>query len=272
MSLFICPYCGKKLKKEENRYLCEEGHSFDRAKEGYVHLLPVSKMHSKIPGDTKEMVMARHRFLESGLYDIFSDKLNETVLRYASDNMTLVDAGCGEGYYTKRLSDFLSDFYNLTVCGFDISKFAVRYASKNDRKNEYAVASIFNIPLEDECADIIVDVFAPIVEKEFFRILKSGGYLIIAVPSENHLFGLKEIAYEKPYKNEVKSTEYEGFEFIERIPVRGVINTENHGVISDLFNMTPYYLKTGTEGKERIEGCQKLVTEIGFDFLVYRKD
>lgn len=272
MSLFICPYCKKSLTEEQNRYVCENSHSFDKAKEGYVHLLPVNKMHSKIPGDTKEMVDSRHRFLQSGLYNIFSEKLNEIVLRYAGKNSIIIDAGCGEGYYTKRLSEALFSYDDISIAGFDISKFAVRYASKNDRRNEYAVASIFDIPVKDEKADIIVNIFAPIVEKEFFRILKKGGVLIIAVPSEDHLFGLKEIAYENPYKNEVKNTEYQGFELKERIPVRGEINTEDSSLISDLFNMTPYYLKTGTEGKEKIGKCGKLSTKIGFDFLIYEKN
>ncbi|MGN1347641.1 MAG: putative RNA methyltransferase [Acutalibacteraceae bacterium] len=271
MAGFVCPFCKKSLKKADNRYFCEAGHSFDIAKEGYVHLLPVSKMHSKIPGDTKEMVLSRRRFLQSGYYDLFSDKLNEIVKRYASDGCFIIDAGCGEGFYTKRLSDFLESSESIEIFGFDISKYAVKYASKSDKRTEYAVASVFEMPFSDECADILIDVFAPIAESEFLRTLKHGGYFIYAVPSQNHLFGLKQIAYRSPYKNETRSTDYEGFEFIERIPVRDMIVIDSSSLIDDLFSMTPYYWKTDVDGSRKVRECCHLETEIGFDFLIYRK-
>lgn len=271
MSDFICPFCKKSLNKEEKAYICVNGHSFDMAKEGYVHLLPVNKMHSKIPGDTKEMVMSRRRFLSSGYYELFSDKLNEIVSSYVRDGAHIIDAGCGEGYYSKRLSESLSSYENINITAFDISKYAVKYAAKSDRKNSYAVASLFDIPTADNTADIFIDIFAPVVISEFLRVLKRGGLFIYAVPSENHLFGLKKIAYEKPYKNEVKDTEYAGFEFVRRIPVRDNITVDNSELINDLFTMTPYYWKTDTAGSARVKECSYLETEIGFDFLIYRK-
>lgn len=270
MTDFICPFCKKSLIKEEKRYVCASGHSFDKAKEGYVHLLPVNKMHSKVPGDTKEMVLSRRRFLGSGYYDLFSDKLNEIVSSYVFDGICIIDAGCGEGFYTKRLSDSLRG-RNIRISGFDISKYAVKYASKSDKETDYAVASIFDIPVADSSADIVVNIFAPIVEGEFSRILKSGGYLIIAVPSENHLWGLKHMVYDKPYRNEIKDTEYDGFSFIKRVPVRNNILIEDGGLINDLFTMTPYYWKTDAAGSERVKACIHLETEIGFDFLIYRR-
>lgn len=271
MSDFICPFCKEKLRKDENRYICENGHSFDVAKEGYVHLLPVNKMHSKVPGDSKEMVLSRRRFLHSGYYDIFSDKLNEIVLKYALENAFIIDAGCGEGFYTQRLASYLSRFLSVKISGIDISKYAVRYASKSDKSTDYAVASIFEMPFADVSADIVIDIFAPIVESEFYRVLRKRGILIIAVPSEEHLYGLKKIAYSNPYKNEKRDTFYDGFELLERIPVRDSITVSDSLIINDLFTMTPYYLKTGAEDKAKIEKCDRLETEIGFDFLVYRK-
>lgn len=271
LSEFICPFCKNSLINDEKRYYCENGHSFDKAKEGYIHLLPVNKMHSKIPGDTKEMVLSRRRFLQSGLYNIFSDKLNETVLSYVQNGTKIVDCGCGEGFYTKRLRESLSSFENISFSAFDISKFAVKYASKSDKITEYAVASIFDIPIDDKSSDIIINIFAPFAENEFLRILKKDGIMIYAVPSENHLLGLKKIAYDNPYKNEIKETIYEGFELVSRIPVRDNITINDSSLIDDLFTMTPYYWKTDVEGSRRVSQCQSLSTEIGFDFLVYRK-
>ncbi len=272
MSEFICPFCKKSLKNELNSLICENNHCFDKAKEGYVHLLPSNKMHSRIPGDTKEMVNARREFLTAGYYKIFSDKLNELVLENVSGDCHIVDAGCGEGYYTENIYNYLkSSGAETDMSGFDISKSAVRLASKKNKNIEYAVASIFDIPIADGHADVVTNIFAPIVEKEFLRILKSGGVLIVAVPGEYHLWEMKTLVYDEPYKNEVKHTEYDGFEFVKRVPVEGDIELNDNRQIQNLFSMTPYYWKTGIDGSRRILECRHLKTHIHFDFLVYKK-
>ena len=109
MSLFLCPTCGEPLEKTDSAYRCPKGHSYDRAKEGYVHLLPVHKMHAKIPGDSKEMVSSRRTFLESGSYGLFRDKLTDLVLEAVEghDAPVLLDAGCGEGYYFRGVEERL---------------------------------------------------------------------------------------------------------------------------------------------------------------------
>lgn len=101
MQLFACPVCMCPLKKEEKRYLCPHGHSFDLAKEGYVHLLPANRMHAKLPGDGKEMLAARRRILDAGHYEPFSDCLNALVLELTdqAEKPVILDAGCGEGYW-----------------------------------------------------------------------------------------------------------------------------------------------------------------------------
>ena len=68
MTLFRCPLCGGPLSEVPAGLRCPRGHSFDRAKEGYVNLLPVGQKHSKAPGDDKAMVAARRAFLDGGWY------------------------------------------------------------------------------------------------------------------------------------------------------------------------------------------------------------
>ena len=96
--------------------------------------------------------------------------------------------------------------------------------------------------------------------------------MILAVPGERHLYGLKKILYDEPYENERRDTEYPGFRFLERVPVRGEIRTDDPQVMRDLFAMTPYYWKTPREGSERLAAAAHLETETGFDFLLYRKE
>lgn len=272
MTIFACPVCGKRLEKKDNAYVCPNGHSYDIAAEGYVHLLPPNRMHSKSPGDNKQMVASRRRFLESGYYRLFSDRLNELTRRFTGQSPVILDAGCGEGYYTGRLlEDLKSHSITPQIFGFDISKCAIKAAAKKYKEISFAVGSIFGIPAADGAADCVVDVFAPIVEDELCRVLKPGGMLILAVPGQRHLYGLKEILYDAPYENEYKETEYAGFSFVERVPVEDDIRIEDNETMMDLFTMTPYFYKTGVEGGERLRRTAVLETHIEFDFLIYKK-
>ena len=72
------------MEREETRWLCLTGHSFDRAAAGYVNLLPANRKHSKDPGDDKDMVAARAAFLDKAvrifcLMKPFNDYLNEAL-------------------------------------------------------------------------------------------------------------------------------------------------------------------------------------------------
>ncbi len=273
MSIFACPVCGEHLEKLEKEYACPNGHHYDLASEGYVYLLQPNKKHSKMPGDDRQMVASRRRFLEGGSYRIFSDELNRLALKcLPKEGADILDAGCGEGYYTGRLASFLEEQgVSAEIAGFDISKFAVKAAAKKYKSISFAVGSMFGIPVPDASADLVINVFAPIVPEELARSVTPGGFLILAVPSERHLFGLKKILYDSPYENEHRETDYPGFLFRERIPVRGNINTNDAQTIQDLFSMTPYFWKTPKNGCERLKQTQTLETEIGFDFLVYRR-
>lgn len=272
MNLFSCPVCGEPLERRQKAFLCPNGHSYDIAAEGYVYLLQPNQKHSREPGDDRQMVAARRRFLEGGSYRVFSDGLNRLALEYLPEGASAaLDAGCGEGYYTGRLAQALAP-RGVSLFGFDISKAAVKAAAKKYRDVSFAAASIFQIPVPDASADLLTDVFAPIVPEEFARAVKAGGTMILAVPGERHLFGLKEILYDEPYENERHDTVYPGFRFLERVPVRSSLKTDNPQAILDLFAMTPYFWKTPREGSERLRGVASLETELEFDFLIYRRE
>lgn len=273
--MFRCPLCGGGLVREEHRAVCGKGHSFDVARQGYVHLLPVNKMHSKLPGDSREMVESRRRFLEAGYYAPFQEELCRLVKQCAAalgaprgEKLALCDAGCGEGWYTAGMEQALP---KAALCGFDISKLAVKAAAGKYKGIQWAVASSFAIPLGEESVHLLTNVFSPLAAEEFARVVKPGGYFLYAVPGERHLFGLKEILYQDPYENPHRETEYPGFRFVERTAVRGEIYLPDAKTALDLFSMTPYYWKTGVEGVRRLEETKGFSTEIAFDFLVYQK-
>lgn len=267
--MFVCPICKSKLNINGKSYVCGNNHSFDIAKQGYVNLLPANKKHSDNPGDTKEMVLSRRAFLESGYYDCFTDKLCEIInaLFEGKERITIADCGCGEGYYDGKLEKLNMNF---NLFGFDISKEAVKSASGKYKKYNYAVGSCFNMPLADNSFDLAINIFAPMVESEMSRILKKDGYMIYAVPGKSHLMGLKKLLYENTYENAEKHTEYDGFEFVKRYSVKDEI-TLNGEMGVNLFKMTPYYFKTELGAEEKIINNNGFTTEIHFDFLVYRK-
>lgn len=267
-----CPVCGEMLGKREKSYVCPQGHTFDKAASGYVNLLLSNKMHAKTPGDSKAMMIARRDFLNNGYYQVLSDAINSWFRGHLSKPFVkIVDAGCGEGYYTARLQTSLEENgQGNCVIGFDLSKAGLQIAAKRNKKVTYAVASLFDMPLLDHCADAMINLFAPYSEKEFHRVLKKDGILIMVVPLPRHLFGLKEVLYEKPYENEVKQLSLEGFAPLERIQVSDVIEVEGQQQIQNLFCMTPYYWHTPRDAAEKLQRYDHIRTEIGFELLIFQ--
>lgn len=273
MSLFICPICGEILTRSEKSYVCPIGHSYDIAAEGYVHLLPANQKHSKLPGDDKNMVRARNRFLSCGFYEPLRSAIIGLVLELSFENTAILDSGCGEGYYTKGIFDALkSSGKTASVAGIDISKEAVKLASRRVKNAEFAVASAYHLPLADDTLDLIINCFSPLCVSEFRRVLKNGGCFIYVVPAPRHLWELKAAVYDKPYENERVRAEYEGFELMRTVTALERIAISDPQTIADLFTMTPYFWKTPQEGQARLSSLEKLETEISFDVYVYRKE
>ena len=90
--IYKCPVCDSELRKSEKQYVCCNNHNFDISRKGYVNLLLVNQKKTKQPGDNKEMVESRSRFLDKGYYSYFSDKLNEIVSqRLKGENLSILE-------------------------------------------------------------------------------------------------------------------------------------------------------------------------------------
>lgn len=273
-SLFCCPLCGAALSFDEHSYRCPAGHCFDRGSAGYTHLLPANKKHSKNPGDDKEMVAARSAFLEKGYYAPLRDALCELALSATQSlpTPTLLDSGCGEGYYTAGLYAALTKAGKTPhIAGVDLSKFALRRAAKRLQDGEFAVASVYHLPLVDQSIDLLTNVFSPLALDEFQRVLKPGGTFLYVVPSALHLWEMKQVLYAKPYENPVKLDEYPGFTYQTSRHVRYTVHLDSSADIMALFGMTPYAWKTPQAGVERLRALDELDTQIGFDIHLYRR-
>lgn len=266
---FICPLDGSSLTLTQNRWECEHSHSFDIAKRGYTNFLLSQFKRSKDPGDSKEMVAARHRFLETGFYTPLADALAN--FTFIQPNISLLDAGCGEGYYVRRLAEKSAKFH-VEAVGLDISKPAIDSAAKFDKSATWLVASNANIPLPDKSIDIIWSIFGYPYPTEFLRVLKPGGRIIQVDAGPEHLLELRQIIY--PTIKEKKSlaplindpcltlTAESSLQFsIELCQVN----------IHDLLLMTPHLFKASPERRNQALTTKSLKTQVDMTIRVQVK-
>ncbi len=270
-----CPVCNKRLYIGNNSYVCDNKHTYDVSKYGYINLLLANHFHSLHPGDDKEMVIARKEFFKYDKYKILKIELLGILSKYCKDKTILSDIGCGEGYYTNYLHEKLLQSFDITTIGMDISKYAIIEASKDSNKKnlkniKYVIANINRLPLIDSTCDILLNCFAPIDGREFYRVLKDEGLYIRVLPGKNHLFGLKKVLYQNTYYNEKKEEKLNGFVLEDEIDIEDTIKLTHDEIIS-LFKMTPYYYKSSKESLSKLEELQYLETEISFNIRIYKK-
>lgn len=277
-ALLLCPVCKDKLVKDVSNkiYKCENNHTYDIAKEGYVNLLISNQKNSKNPGDSKEMVLSRVEFLSKGYYKPISDKINEVIAgALIKDNIAkfnIMDLGCGEGYYLTNLKNYMDEKdIKANYYGMDVSKEAVKYASKTNKDCIWSVGNNFHIPAACKSIDCILSVFSPIDIDECNRVLKDDGVFIRVLPRTNHLIQLRNIIYSEVHLNEkVYKASTEENEYIKESNVTFDIKLNKEEILS-LLKMTPHYWKSTAENKEKLDLYESLVITIDMRIGVFEK-
>ena len=249
----ICPLCGCPLARQERAWICENRHSFDIARQGYVNLLPVQQKRSLQPGDTKEQVASRRAFLDGGFYAPIRDALCSLAKDHGCSG-PILDIGCGEGYYSAHLAKELS----APLIVLDISKEAVRYAAGRYKEALWLCASAAHLPMADHSAGLITSLFALTMPEEFLRVLRPDGAFIQVLAAEDHLLGLKSIIYpELNHKEKDSVPQIPGFRLVESRTVRFTFTVEGEQV-QNLLSMTPHVYRIGKEGADRLRQTQQL--------------
>ena len=260
-SLFTCPICAAPLERGERAYACPNGHAYDKAREGYVHLLPANKKHSKAPGDDKGMAEARRRFLSGEYYGHLLAALCALGAEYAPPGEAVLDSGCGEGYYTAGLWEALG---RPPLAGIDLSKPSA--SSPGGCRREPAVPPpticLWRMPRWGWCSTASL---APT-----FRRRSSWRAPLYVVPAADHLWELKQVLYDQPYRNREEDVPYEGFSYERVEPVEAVVDVAGE-TLRDLFQMTPITGRLPQEGAERLAALDGLRVRASFRVHVFRR-
>lgn len=263
MDILKCPVCGKPLCRENKSLFCPSRHCFDIAKSGYINLLPPNAKRKPLPGDNAEMISARASLMDSGYYAPLADAVANIIQPLSA--AVVLDIGCGEGYLSRKIKE---RYPNIYILGIDISKFATDEAAKRCKENLYCVASSASLPVMDSSVDIAINTFAPVQISELKRVLKPNGIFIKIVPAPDHLWELKELLYETPYKNPDDAFLSEGLAPIEKKEVSYSF-TACGKQIGELLQMTPYYYKTSKESIARLCAMHSVTTRLAFSVMVF---
>ncbi|WP_237054759.1 putative RNA methyltransferase [Microbulbifer sediminum] len=261
--IWLCPVCHTAIENTRESWRCTNGHSFDRAREGYVNLLPANRKRSREPGDSADMLRARRRFLEAGHYRPLVDAING-LLPYRSGRQ-LLDIGCGEGFYTRQLRH--AGWPAGALGGIDISKAGARMAARSQPGIQYVVAGSYAIPVQTDSVDHLLRVFAPAADSELQRVVNPGGTLLDVAPGPEHLWSLKRALYAEP-REHAPPKPVEGFapEVEMRCSFRLVL--QGAGAVADFLAMTPFAWKGDSSARENLEQRDSL--ELEADFVLRR--
>ena len=196
-SAFACPICQENLTLVESSLKCCNRHSFDLAKFGYVNLAPQIKQSANYD---KENFQNRQQILEAGFYQTILETISDLLARLETAK-TVLDIGCGEGFYSRKLQESHSD---KTFYAFDISKDSVQIATKSEPNwaVNWFVGDLARLPIKDASMDILLDIFSPANYGEFRRVLSKNGILIKVIPTENHLKEIRQMVQDQLTKKE----------------------------------------------------------------------
>ena len=237
-SVFACPICRENLTLVESSLKCENRHSFDLAKFGYVNLAPQIKQSANYD---KENFQNRQQILEAGFYQAILEAVSD-LLSNSKNAKTILDIGCGEGFYSRKLQESHSD---KTFHAFDISKDSVQIAAKSEPNwaVNWFVGDLARLPIKDASMDILLDIFSPANYGEFRRVLSKDGILIKVIPTENHLKEIRQKVQDqltnKDYSNQDIKNHFQDYFTILSSQTASLTKTITTEQLQALLSMTP---------------------------------
>ena len=235
---FACPICQENLTLVESSLKCNNRHSFDLAKFGYVNLAPQIKQSANYD---KENFQNRQQILEAGFYQAILEGVSD-LLEANPSAKTVLDIGCGEGFYSRKLQETHSD---KTFYAFDISKDSVQIAAKSEANwaVNWFVGDLARLPIKDASMDILLDIFSPANYGGFRRVLSKDGILIKVIPTKNHLKEIRQTVQDqltnKDYSNQDIKNHFQEHFTILSSQTASLTKTITAEQLQTLLSMTP---------------------------------
>ena len=235
---FACPICQENLTLVESSLKCNNRHSFDLAKFGYVNLAPQIKQSANYD---KKNFQNRQQILEAGFYQAILDAVSD-LLASSKTTTTILDIGCGEGFYSRKLQESHSE---KTFYAFDISKDSVQIAAKSEPNwaVNWFVGDLARLPIKDASMDILLDIFSPANYGEFRRVLSKDGILIKVIPTKNHLKEIRQKVQDqltnKDYSNQDIKNHFQEHFTILSSQTASLTKTITAEQLQALLSMTP---------------------------------
>lgn len=248
-----CPVCGRALSMAGGSWKCEAGHSFDKARQGYVNLLTVSQKHSKDPGDSPAQVRARRAFLEAGHYAPLGERVAAILAEEGPES--ILDAGCGEGYYLRCAARALP---SAERWGVDIAKHAVRAAASMDPAGHWLTATAAHLPFLDGSFGCVLSMFALTAAAEFRRVLRPGGLFLQVTAGPEHLLALRRLIYPEIRQKPPADTALPGFRLEDTEVLCFPLHLEDGQEIQDLWAMTPHFMRISRAGADAVRAAARL--------------
>lgn len=268
---YQCPLCHAPLNEYAQQWRCVNNHQFDRAREGYVNLMPVQFKHSRQPGDSAEMMRARRTFLDAGFYhplrSAVCGMLKASLPEHARQ---VLDIGCGEGYYTGEIASALQAA-GVKTYGLDIAKVAVRSAAKRYPQAAFCVASSHRLPYTDASMDAVVRIYAPCRAEELARVVRQSGIVVTVSPGPRHLYQLKERVYQQVVLHPVNTEALPGFE-LEKADTLAYRMSLPAPQAVNLLQMTPFAWRAAPEVFHSLAALDQFVCETDFVLRLYRRN
>lgn len=250
-TIFACPACGERLGREPGRYRCENGHHYDRARQGHVNLLPQGRRRES--GDSAQMLQARRRVFQAGNYAPVAAGIAQ--LWSGPDRPLVLDVGCGEGYYLRSIDAAIG----ARCYGIDIAKAAAAMASHAHPDGAYAVANSYRLPVLDASADLVLKVFAPADGAEISRVLAPDGVVIEAIPGPAHMQELRRLIYrtDREHDDAFSAAAPGLLRMQSATAVQSTLHLGGERLL-DLVQMTPYWHHADDQLRQRLGAIEDM--------------
>lgn len=252
-----CPIDGLRLAQCDGYWQCPSNHHFDLSRQGYLNLLPSSQKTSRDPGDSKAMVEARRLVLDTGLFDPFAKELSRQVssrmVHQIERPAVVLDAGCGEGYYTdymRRSVSVAADRMLPVFVGVDISKWGILAAARRYPDVTWVVGNNKRLPVLSGSVDIITSVFGFETWQPWAALQSPGQNVLVAHAGPLHLIEMRELIYEEVTIHEAaddKAAIEAGYQRIDASALNFQAQLDSLESAERILSMTPHGYRIPTD-------------------------